>query len=51
MYYLLIVEVLKNKNSLYKIMYEAEVNMIKDILTINKLYQCLGYITLAVAGN
>lgn len=45
----MIVEVLKNKNSLYKIMYEAEVNMIKDILTINKLYQCLGYITLAVA--
>lgn len=32
-----IVKVLKNKNSLYKIMHEAEVNIIEDILTINKL--------------
>ena len=33
-----VVEISKNRNGLYKIMHEAKINIVKDILTNNKLY-------------
>ena len=33
-----VVDISKNENSLYKIVYEAKVNMVKDILIIDKIY-------------
>ena len=39
-----VIEISEDRNSLYKIMYEAEVNIIKYILIIDKIYQYFGYI-------
>ena len=33
-----VIEISKNENSLYKIVHEAEVNMVKDMLIIDKIH-------------
>jgi len=42
-----VIEISEDRNGLYKIVYEAEVNIIKDILIIDKIYQHFGYIASA----
>lgn len=42
-----VVEISKNENSLYKIVHETEVNIVKDMLIIDKIHWCLSYITSA----
>ena len=44
-----VVENFKNRNSLYKIVYKAKVNIIKDKLIIDKLHQYLSHIAPATA--
>ena len=39
-----VIEISEDRNGLYKIMYEAGVNIIKYILIIDKIYQHFGYI-------